>query len=209
MPRSGAPGPVLPDTVASNPAADPPRQGHIPGEGGVWMLIAGDGILFSLLFGLFLFYRADNPAMFAESQALLSTELGLLNTVLLLTSSWLVASAIRAARAGKPGVMRGCLTWAIACSLGFMAVKAVEYTPKIASGITLSSNDFFMLYYVYTAIHLIHVVIGTGVLLTMRAYAGEAPYSANALRNFESGASFWHLVDLLWIVLFALLFLIN
>lgn len=185
------------------------RTTHVPGEIGIWLFILGDAVLFSLLFGLFLYYRAGDPELFAASRTELSLGLGLLNTVLLLSSSWCVASALRAARAEAGVLAAHCLWAAIACSVGFMVVKAFEYTPKISAGITLSTNDFFMFYFVYTGIHLIHVVIGTGVLIWMASYTASCPSSEAKIRNLESGASFWHLVDLLWIVLFALLYLIS
>lgn len=90
-----------------------------------------------------------------------------------------------------------------------MVVKFFEYSPKLHAGITISTNDFFMLYFVYTGIHLIHVVIGTGVLITLAVYVRSGGIDAIKVRNLESGASFWHLVDLLWIVLFALLYLVH
>jgi nitric oxide reductase NorE protein len=95
------------------------------------------------------------------------------------------------------------------CGIGFMVVKYFEYSSKIHAGITLSTNNFFMLYFVYTGIHLIHVVLGTGVLITMAWYVRSGPIAAALIGNLESGASFWHLVDMLWIVLFALLYLVH
>ena len=181
---------------------------HLPGEPGIWILILGDLLLFSLLFILLLIYRADNLPAFAASQAQLSLPLGLLNTIFMLTSSWCVATGVQAARCQAsrvPAVFFG-LAWL--CGLGFVAVKYFEYGAKIAAGITPVTNTFFMFYFVYTGIHLIHVVIGMGVLTAIFLHSRRGEFSARKIQHFESGASFWHLVDLLWIVLFALLYLL-
>lgn len=184
-----------------------PRK--VPGEPGIWLLIAGDLILFSLLFFILLHSRRAGIAQFAESQALLNQNLGLINTLLMLTSSWGVAMAVRSARKGM-GEMAGRLfSVALACAIGFVLVKYVEYEEKLRVGITPQTNDFFMYYYVYTGIHLIHVVIGSGALVFLALHARSGVMTAAKLRNIESGASFWHLVDLLWIVLFSLLYLVH
>ncbi|WP_165837548.1 cytochrome c oxidase subunit 3 [Zavarzinia aquatilis] len=186
-----------------------PRQpGHVPGEAGVWLFIAGDLVLFSLLFATFLSYRADAPEVFAAGRAHLDQTLGLVNTLLLLTSSWFVATGVRAARRRASRTAVACFAFALACGLGFGTVKVLEYGAKFEAGLTPETSDFFMFYFAYTGFHMIHVVIGMGVLLAMIAYLRGRPPQAVNLQHIESGASFWHLVDVLWIVLFALLYLL-
>lgn len=185
-----------------------PSPGHVPGEGGVWLFIAGDLVLFSLLFATFLSYRAGAPEVFATGRAHLDQTLGLVNTLLLLTSSWLVATGVRAARRGAGHVPQTCFALALLCGLGFGIVKFFEYRAKLAAGLTPETSDFLMFYFAYTGIHMIHVVIGMGVLLAMISYIRGRPPAAVNLQHIESGASFWHLVDVLWIVLFALLYLL-
>jgi nitric oxide reductase NorE protein len=184
------------------------RTPHVPGEIGIWTFIAGDLVLFSLLFFLFLQYRAGQEALFTESQRHLDQALGLVNTALLLSSSWLVASAVHAARRQQLPIASRCFAAAFACGAGFIVVKYFEYGEEIRAGFTPNSNDFFMYYYVYTGIHLIHVVIGMGVLATLAVYSRSAGPAAK-IQHLESGATFWHLVDLLWLVLFALLYLVG
>lgn len=186
------------------------RREHIPGEVGIWMFISGDLFLFSFLFFLFLQYRSGQLAVFGEAQRHLSQSFGLINTLLMLTSSWLVASGVQAARRGQLRITIACLAMAFGCGAGFIVVKYFEYTREIRAGYTLNSNDFFMFYYSYTGIHLIHVIIGLGVLGTLIGYIRSAgPSGEVKIRYLESGATFWHLVDLLWIVLFALLYLVG
>ena len=185
------------------------RMSHVPGELGIWVFISGDLVLFSLLFFLFLQYRAGEQTLFVESQRHLNQALGLVNTMLMLSSSWLVASAVQAARRQHPHISSRLFALAFGCGAGFIVVKYFEYSGEIRAGFTLNSNDFFMYYYVYTGIHLIHVVIGMGVLATLMVYSRSGIFTAAMIQHLESGASFWHLVDLLWIVLFALLYLVG
>ncbi len=182
---------------------------RLPGEAGIWVFIAGDLAIFSLFFLTYLYYRGDDVALFSSSQQQLSLTFGTINTVLMLTSSWFVASAVHAVRRSQQGVARACLLLAIACGAGFGVVKVFEYGEKIRAGLTLNSNDFFIYYYMLTGIHLLHVLIGTGVLIYMYRLAGRGRRDAVAVRNLESSASFWHVVDVLWIVLFALLYLVR
>ncbi len=186
-----------------------PAHRKVPGEPGIWILITGDLVLFSLLFVLLLHSRATDPALFLDSQTRLDQNLGLLNTLLMLSSSWCVAMAVRAARLQIPRAPSRLFIGAMLCGAGFMVVKYFEYGAKLRVGITPTSNDFFMYYFVYTGIHLIHVVIGMGVLTFLTLYARGAAFTERKIQHLESGATFWHLVDLLWIVLFALLYLVH
>lgn len=195
----------------SSPAASvlsKPKR-HMPGEEGIWVFIFGDMMVFSLFFITFLYYRGQNPDLFVTSQTHLNQAFGVLNTFFMLTSSWFVAMGVHAARKNLGKLTPICFGLAFLCGLGFAIVKFLEYSEKIRAGITLNTNDFFMYYYMFTGIHFMHVMIGMGVLATLGRYSWSGNFDAVKLRNIESGASFWHLVDLLWIVLFALLYLVK
>lgn len=184
------------------------RSPHLPGETGVWVFILGDMLMFAAFFIVFMYYRGEDVALYVKSQHTLNQHLGALNTFLMLSSSWCVAVAVETARRARTRSAQGWLLAAMACAMGFVVVKFFEYGEKISAGITLTSNDFFMYYYMLTGLHLMHVLLGLGVLsylwLTLRA-----PRVESTLRTLESGASFWHMVDILWIVLFALLYLVR
>jgi nitric oxide reductase NorE protein len=179
---------------------------RIPGEEGVWVFIFGDMIIFTIFFLTFIVYRSENPTLYASQQGLLSTGLGLLNTLLLLTSSLFMAQAVRIARSNSHQ-LRALLAGVIVCGLGFIVVKAFEWGSKIQDGITLNTNDFFMFYYMFTGIHLMHVIIGLGIISWLFIRAKEPVDSI--MLGLEGGGIFWHLVDLLWVVLFALLYLMK
>lgn len=194
-------------SVSATPAPEVRR--HIPGEPGIWVLIGGDVLAFSLFFVTFFVYRLDDPALFAASQPLLSQNFGMLNTLIMLTSSWLVATSVQAARDNRMQRAQLGLVLAVLCGLAFFVIKMFEYTAKVKADITVNTNDFFMLYFTFTGVHLLHVMVGTGVLIFLIFNLRSGSNSAAKVRNLESGGSFWHLVDLLWIVLFALFYLIR
>lgn len=199
----------MPDTATATLHTAPQPSRHMPGEEGIWLFILGDMLVFSLFFGTFLYYRGQNVPLFTASQAHLNQAFGALNTFFMLSSSWFVALAVRAARRGMGKVTPVCFLLALLCGCGFGVVKFFEYGEKIRAGITLNTNDFFMYYYMFTGIHFMHVLIGMGVLTFMVRHSWSGRLDATRIRNLESGASFWHVVDLLWIVLFALLYLVK
>lgn len=186
------------------------HPGHVPGDVGIWMFVLADMLFeFSSIFGYFLYERAADPAVFAQSRATLSQGLGLVNTLLLLTSSMFVALAIQALRGGERDRAARLFVWARSLGLGFVAVKVVEYGAKLWLGLTPMTNAFFMYYFAATGLHLLHVVIGLVFLTYVVKGARSAQPSPNELRSAEVTATFWHMVDLVWIVLFPLLYLVS
>lgn len=183
--------------------------GHIPGEAGVWVLILGDMFAFSAFFAVFLVHRAQNVALFSASQAALDRRFGLLNTALLLTSSLFVARAAIAARAGDRSRSARLLIFALGCGGGFVVSKAFEWGGKIAADITLNTDEFYSFYYMFTGIHLLHVLLGMGVLIYLLARSRRGDPGVSYVAAMEGGGAFWHMVDLLWVVLFALFYLLR
>lgn len=180
----------------------------MPGEEGVWFFIFGDMLFFAAFFVTFIYYRAQSPELYDSSQLGLKQIFGLVNTILLLASSWFVAQSLQVFRAGRLALARRLLAGAICLGTGFIVSKAFEWGDKFAHGITIETNEFFMFYFMFTGIHLLHVVIGIGLLVYMHRLAGRAR-TDDSVVTMESGAAFWHLVDLLWVVLFALLYLMR
>jgi len=182
---------------------------RLPGEQGVWLFVLGDMLVFALFFATFLYYKNEQPEVFAAGQATLNSTLGTINTLLLLTSSWCIASAVNQLQQGKQKVANHLLTLCILCGLGFVFIKALEYHEKISAGFGLTTNDFYMLFYMFTGIHLLHVLVGLLVLAVVRLLLHNKKRTPVAgLNIIESGATYWHMVDLLWIVLFPLLYLL-
>lgn len=185
-----------------------PRM-RVPGEAGIWVVVIGDMLIFGLFFATFAFYRAQNVELYVLSQKSLSQASGIVNTILLLTSSWFAALALNAARNDARKGARILFSLAFLCALGFVIVKVFEYAAKIDAGITLNTNEFYIFYFMLTGIHLLHVLIGLGVLAYASHRAGRAKLDADDISALESCAIFWHLVDILWIVLFAIFYMMK
>jgi nitric oxide reductase NorE protein len=186
------------------------RQRHIPGEPGTWIFIFGDMCVFAVLFCVFLNARRADPTRFAHDQTQLNANFGAINTVLLLVSSLCVVLAMLAIRSQVHRALAPRFVMAAwACGAGFLGIKAVEYTEKIQHGITPQTSDFFMYYFVLTGLHAFHLILGLVVLVVLFVLSRKRQMSAGQFAFFEGGACFWHMVDLLWIVLFPLIFLVR
>ncbi|MCH9731183.1 MAG: cytochrome c oxidase subunit 3 [Actinomycetia bacterium] len=185
----------------------PDRAAHVPGEPGLWTFLLGDMMLFAMMFATIGYYRSTDFDTFAESQATLTRALGVLNTVLLLSGSLFVALGVQAARRSSERSARRYLLLGLSTGVGFCVVKWFEYSAKIGVGITPTTNNFFTCYFVFTALHLVHVVVGMGIVILMAHRTSNRDRLYDSLGFIEGGACYWHLVDLLWVVLFALLYL--
>lgn len=179
----------------------------IPGEAGVWAFVLGDMSVFSVLFCVYLYYRDQQAVMYRDAQATLNPVLGLFDTVVLLSSSWCVALAVHALRQGSAARARRLLLCGLFCGAAFIGSKLLEYADKLSAGITPTTNEFFSFYYVLTGLHFAHTVIGMLVLIFMIVSCRRR--DAKALPAIESGATYWHMVDVLWIVIFSLLYLLR
>jgi nitric oxide reductase NorE protein len=173
--------------------------------------VAGDLAVFSLFFVLLLAQRSAEMALFVASQRSLNQSIGALNTFFMLTSSLFVALAVKSIRLGVPSARRAprLIAAAATLGLGFVVVKAYEWSGLLSAGYTVSTNDFFMYYFMYTGIHLVHVLIGLIVLTLLHVLSRRASLDRGDMRLIEAGGVFWHLVDLLWIILFALFYLVK
>lgn len=193
------------NTAKSNSSLAEPKR--LPGEVGVWIFVFGDMLFFAVLFGVFLHYRGLEPDVFMESQARLNKVYGVMNMLLLLTSSWFVASAVDQLKKGAAARTRQLLIGAFICGASFALIKSLEYAEKTGAGFTVFTNNFYLYYYILTGIHFFHLTIGMAVLGYLIVKAKTADSSPRTVQHFESGGVYWHMVDLLWIVLFPLLYL--
>ncbi|RUT76964.1 cytochrome c oxidase subunit 3 family protein [Marinobacter sp. NP-6] len=182
---------------------------RLPGDKDVWVFIIGELMMFGAFFITYIIYRVDNVALYNESQQLLSSTLGTLNTLFLITSSWAVMLAVKSVKHNRHKKGQRQLLAAILFAIGFIVVKYFEYSEKLDAGYGLTTNEFFMFYYVFTMVHLAHV-IGGGIILTVLWFNMRAGnYHSRRMRGLETGACYWHLVDLVWIVMFPLLYLLR
>ena len=192
----------------SRPAGAPARRAPaLPGDASMWVFVLGDMVIFGVYFIVFMVYRGHEQAVFLASQRHLSLASGVLNTLVLLASSRFVALAVAAAKAGDDRRAGRLIRWGALCGMAFLLVKAHEWYSLVSAGLTVQRNNFYMFYYAFTGVHLCHVLAGLIVLGIMRAEL-RRPAGRRAWL-IEAGAIYWHMVDLLWIILFALLYLMR
>jgi nitric oxide reductase NorE protein len=192
--------------------ADAPSTGQparLPGDSGVWAFIIADMGAFALFFCIFTAGRIAAPELYETSRQQLNINLGLLNTLILLTSSLFMVRAVEAARAGLRSAVVRNLALTISIGFGFGVTKVVEYKAKAAAGIGLTTNEFFTYYFAFTGIHFFHFLIGIGALTMMLAKARSDALDDKFRVWIESVGCYWHMVDLLWIMLFPMIYLLK
>lgn len=182
------------------------RAPRLPGDGHMWVMVLGDMVIFGGYFLVYMVHRAMSPDEFLSAQVHLNVSIGVLNTLVLLTSSLFVARSLHAVRDGQYDRATGLLTAAGACGLVFVLVKAYEWSVELGNGHTVA-NEFFSFYYVLTGVHVVHVLLGLIILGVCARELREPLRRRTTL--VEQGATYWHMVDLLWIVIFALLYVLR
>lgn len=179
---------------------------RLPAEQGMWLFLLADMSVFALFFGAYLWELGESRQAFMRSAGDLLLPLGLLNTLLLLSSSYAVVRAVDADRRDDLAASRRMLAWALAGAALFMLVKLIEYAMELAAGHGLTSSPFFSYYFVLTGLHLMHVVIGSGLLVAWRRSL-RSPGGRHSSRRVESVAGYWHMVDLLWLLIFSFVYI--
>ncbi len=176
---------------------------------GIWAFLATELLLFGGLFTVYAVFRLSYPDLFHVQHLKLNRIMGALNTVLLLTSSLSMAIGIAAIRQGRQRILKIALAVTLALAAGFLCIKYFEWSEDFGHGLYPASNLFFGLYFMMTGLHGLHVLFGMLVMvwLLLRAQRGE--FSADYNTPVEITGLYWHFVDLVWIYLFPLLYLIG
>ena len=179
----------------------------VPGQPDMWAFVLFETAVFAAYFSFYLFYRTQSPELFLHSQAQLDLRAGVFNTLVLLLSSWSVARCVQSARAGayRPALKDAFLTAFF--GLVFMVSKVFEWARQIRAGNGLASNDFFTYYFFLTGIHFVHLLIGF-VVLGVVIYQLRSP-ARRSQELVETYATYWHTVDFLWVLIFALLYVVR
>ena len=188
---------------------------------GMWVFLVNEILFFGGLFYAYIVYRAWYPELFQMAALELNTFWGAVNTVVLIGSSLTVAMAIRSAQKDQMKGLKINLLITIALALVFMVIKGFEYAHKFELGIfpgefyTYEGLDhpqaaiFFSIYYMLTGVHALHVIIGIGLIYWIYLRAKKGEFSSEYYTPVEITGLYWHLVDLIWIFLFPLLYLIE
>ena len=183
------------------------RVRFVPGQPDMWAFVLFETLVFTAYFGFYLFYRTQSPDAFLHSQAQLDLRIGVFNTLVLLLSSWSVARCVQSARAGAyQAALRDVYLTAFFGGV-FMCVKVFEWARQIQLGNNFDSSDFFTYYFFLSGIHFVHLLIGF-VVLGVAVYQLRGP-ARRSQQLVETCATYWHTVDFLWVLIFALLYVVR
>ena len=189
-------------------------------ELGIWVFLAQEVMFFGGLFLAYTFYRTRYHEAFVEASHHLDVRLGAFNTVVLISSSLTMALAVRAAQHGKTGQVRAFVVLTMILGAAFLGVKGIEYHEKfvdhLVPGIDFAYHGdhprgaqiFYLLYFVMTGMHAVHMIIGEGIMVALLVWNARGKVSASYPSRVEAVGLYWHFVDIVWIFLFPLLYLI-
>ncbi len=177
------------------------QSGELPGNPMMWILIGSEIAVFGAALLGFAGARLLHPDMFAEGQATLDKTAGAINTAVLLTSGLFAALAVEWRRQDRRGAARLALLASGLSGLIFAAVKISEYAVKFEAGIGMETSTFYTLYFLVTGFHLLHVFAGLMILAIVARW--------DSLENLETGAAFWHMVDMIWVLIFPVIYIVG
>jgi len=192
------------------------KEPYPPGDFAIWIIIYVEFITFALLFLGYAFSRRLDVELFNASQLAVSQTSGFINTFILITSSYFVVKAVHSIKnmtveSQKKSNIEASkwLLFAIMCGIAFSVIKVTEFSHMFGMGIHLSTNKYFMFYIMLTVFHFLHVLLGSFILFIIYKKTKSHGYLPNDSKGIETGASYWHMVDLLWIILFPLVYIIR
>ena len=183
------------------------RATFVPGQPDMWAFVLFETLVFTAYFGFYLFYRAKSPELFLHGQAQLDLRIGVFNTLVLLLSSWSVARCVQSARVGAFRAALRDVYVTAACAAIFLFFKVFEWARLVRNGNGIDSSDFFTYYFFLTGIHFVHLLIGFVVLGVVVYQLRSAARRSQEL--VETCATYWHTVDFLWVLIFALLYVVR
>jgi cytochrome c oxidase subunit III len=189
---------------------------------GMWVFLVTEIMFFGGLFMTYLVYRSASPSAFQEASHHLNVTYGTLNTVILIVSSLTMALGVRAAQTSAPPKTQGMwIGITMLFGLAFLGIKAIEYTEKFRDNLVPGPNFhweglypagaemFYSLYFCMTGLHAIHMIIGLGIMTWLGTMALRGKFNAGYYTPVEVAGLYWHFVDIVWIFLFPLLYLIG
>lgn len=190
---------------------------------GLWVFLVTEIMFFGGLFAAYILYRSLYPAAFAASSRHLNVELGATNTAILLTSSLTMALAVRSASLSQRRLAAVLIGATAVLGLAFLGIKLYEYHHKFVEGLVPGPNFrwshagvdarpaqiFFCLYFAMTGLHAVHMIVGIGILAALVVPAFMGKFTAKNHNFVEGTGLYWHFIDVIWIFLFPLLYLVG
>ena len=193
--------------MSTSPEAVLPAR-RLPGDLAMWFFILAEITVFSILILAFAITQRLQPALFAAGRQALDASMGLALTLSLLTAGLLLALAVSRVRQGRGGAAPLLLA-ALFSACGYVWLKLGEYRHLLSLGLDVEHDTFFTLYWLLTGFHFLHVLLGMAIIACMALRAWRGRYRADSCSGLESGALYWHMVDLVWVLLFPLVYLIG
>jgi cytochrome c oxidase subunit III len=196
-------------------------QQHEAATLGMWLFLATEVLFFGGLFTAYMLYRVWYPETFGAASRTLDITLGTVNTMVLITSSLTMALAVHAAATDERRKLMMFLVITMALGLAFLGIKGIEYYQKFEEhhipgfgfhfegAAPERANLFFSLYFAMTGLHALHMIIGLGIMTVMLFMAWRGRFSARWHTPIEISGLYWHFVDIIWIFLFPLLYLVD
>ncbi len=178
-----------------------------PGGILLWIIILLELITFAGVLVAMAYNASIEPEIFHTSRLQLNVTIGTINTVVLLTSGLFMAAAVHSFKLSDKQKASNYLLFTILLGLTFLVLKSIEYSSKIDAGLTIDTNLFYSYYWMLTVFHVIHVLVGLVILVVIYTKIKKSSKPI-ALLDLESGAAFWHLCDLIWLLLFPIIYLI-
>jgi nitric oxide reductase NorE protein len=180
---------------------------RFPGDPDMWLFVVVESLVFTSYFCVYLYARTQHQEAFLQAQSALTMWLGVLDTVVLLTSSWMIARCVERTRAGDHAAARTEALAAAGLGVAFLALKVAEWVHLIEHGHTFTSSDFLQHYFFLTGLHAVHLVIGFVALGVLVRQLSDP--RRRSRQTIETCATYWHTVDLYWVVIFALLYVVR
>ncbi len=179
-----------------------------PGGILIWIIILVEIITFSAGIIAFAWQSSLSPEVFETSQRTLNIKIGLINTLFLLISGFFVADSVRYLKEGNKSKSQKWMWIAMLFGLGFLVLKGIEYAGKLQAGFDLTHDAFFTFYWLLTGFHFLHVLTGLVILSILTLKIRSGVYHKNNFFDIETGAAFWHMCDIIWLLLFPVLYLL-
>ncbi len=198
---------VLPRAAGSDERAAAPEVRAVPGQPDMWSFVLFEALVFTGYFTVYIIRRTQSADLFLQSQTHLNLHVGVFNTLVLLASSWSVARCVQATRQGSSRAALNDAYLTMLFGFVFLVSKVLEWAREIGQGFSFTIDEFFSFYYFLTGIHFLHLLIGfivLGIAVNhLRRPAGGAP------ELVETCATYWHTIDFLWVLIFALLYVMR
>lgn len=174
-----------------------------PGGLLIWIIVTLELLTFAMGIIAYLYFQKDEPEVFLQAKKINNSLFGAINTIVLLSSGYFIASGIEKLKNNETAINKIRLGWLL--GILFIVIKSVEYYQKIQGGHTIETNTYFTFYYLLTGFHLAHVLIGVGIFSYFLIQMSK-PDRTFKLEDLEASGIFWHMCDLIWLFIFPTLY---